>query len=327
MITARIHLIALAGQENAAPAWVELLPAGPEIQGRDGRAFKLNDPAALIEAFKRRAIDLPIDWEHASEHRAPQGLEAPAAGWIKALEVRAGALWGQVEWTARAAEQILTRAYRYLSPVFLYDKASQQIVELLSAGLTNQPNLHLTALNQAQNNEVNTMPAAILQALGLADTADEAAVLAAIQQLKAAVDTAMSAKAQAEQRAQQPPLDKFVPKADYEQMAQRAAQAEQKVREIEKAQLAAQVETAIQQALEAKKIAPTSVAYYKAQCVSGESLAAFQQFVAQTPAIVADSGLGDKKPPAADGKALDETAKTVCRALGLSEDEYRKAMA
>lgn len=29
------------------PEWVELLPAGPEVQGRDGRSWRLTDAAAV----------------------------------------------------------------------------------------------------------------------------------------------------------------------------------------------------------------------------------------------------------------------------------------
>lgn len=130
------------------PQWIQLLPAGPNIQGADGRAWTLKEPASLVAAFQQRLTPLVIDWEHASEHRAPQGLDAPAAGWIHQLDVRDGQIWGRAEWTARAASQIQGKEYRYLSPVFSYRKDSREIVALTSAGLTNQPNLPLTALNR-----------------------------------------------------------------------------------------------------------------------------------------------------------------------------------
>ncbi|NJO56570.1 MAG: hypothetical protein HC834_09820 [Rhodospirillales bacterium] len=66
-LTARAANIAL---EAAAPDWIELLPAGPVITGRDGRAWNLPDPQALIAAFAARNQPLVVDWEHASEHRA-----------------------------------------------------------------------------------------------------------------------------------------------------------------------------------------------------------------------------------------------------------------
>ena len=137
------------GPGSQAPEWVELLPAGPTITGRDRRAWR-NDPAAVLAAFQTEEKDLPIDWEHSSEIKAPQGEPAPAAGWITAMEERAGAVWGRVTWTERGAACVAAREYRYLSPVFTYDKKTDKIARLTSCGLTNQPNLYLAALNAEQ---------------------------------------------------------------------------------------------------------------------------------------------------------------------------------
>ncbi|MDS4031217.1 MAG: phage protease [Candidatus Contendobacter sp.] len=132
------------------------MPAGPDIVGRDGRAWRLSDPDRLIQAFQQRGMPLCVDWEHASEHRAPAGLESPAAGWVTALELRDGAVWGRAEWTERAAQQISAREYRFLSPVFRYEKQTGEIRELISAALVNSPNLELTALNREENNALRT---------------------------------------------------------------------------------------------------------------------------------------------------------------------------
>ena len=89
----------------AAPEWIELLPAGV-FYGRDGRGpFRLDDPAAVIASTTALQMNagLPIDYDHATDFGAPEGRPAPAAGWIRELEVRTGAVWGRVEWTARAA--------------------------------------------------------------------------------------------------------------------------------------------------------------------------------------------------------------------------------
>lgn len=133
---------------NAPPEWVELIPAGPAVIGQDGRRWLNDRPDAIVTDFRQRAFPLVVDWEHATEHRAPVGLDAPAAGWIDRLESRAGAIWGHVkEWTGRACAALANREYRFLSPVFAFEKSSGRIVRLLSVGLTNQPNLTMTALN------------------------------------------------------------------------------------------------------------------------------------------------------------------------------------
>ncbi|KAI3478157.1 hypothetical protein L1887_59948 [Cichorium endivia] len=91
------------------PEWVELIPAGPTVVGRDGRTWLFDDVAhQFVQTnFSSRAIDLPIDWEHATQRRAPLGQEAPAGAWIKQLEIRDGALWGLAEWTPRGELQLL----------------------------------------------------------------------------------------------------------------------------------------------------------------------------------------------------------------------------
>lgn len=142
-----------AGLVNGhAPEWVELIPAGPKVTGRDGRSWVFDQTSAQLvtNAFVARSIDLPIDWEHATQRRAPQGQDAPAAGWITVLQLRIGTLWGKVSWTPRGRSQVEAREYRYLSPVFDYETETGRIVALVSAGLANKPNLLLTALNNEQ---------------------------------------------------------------------------------------------------------------------------------------------------------------------------------
>lgn len=130
------------------PEWIELIPTGPEVKGIDGRQWVNDSPDRIVAHFNERARPLVVDWEHATEHRAPNGLEAPAAGWVDRLEVRAGAVWGHIrEWTQRARQQIADKAYRFISPVFQYEKKTGRIVALTSIALTNSPNLTLTALN------------------------------------------------------------------------------------------------------------------------------------------------------------------------------------
>src|SRR5690554_2848408 len=201
-------------QDGSVPEWIELIPAGPEITGVDGRAWQFG-PAELQAVLTHFALHLGeslIDWEHASELRAPNGEEAPAAGWIKEVEARDGALWGRVEWTERAANQIRAREYRYLSPVFDYTAQGRRVQRLSSAGLTNRPNFALKALNQALNQEppaaaggsdphqgdTPTMDKELLKRLGLPEDATAAQVLAAVDGLKGDLETARNQASQAQ---------------------------------------------------------------------------------------------------------------------------------
>jgi phage I-like protein len=146
-----VHGTALADAHLASvapPEWVMLIPAG-EFSGRDGRGpFLLTDPAAVITATSEleMAAGLPVDYDHATDFAAPRGQPAPAAGWIRELAARDGALWGRVDWTPHGAMAITSREYRYISPVFQY-APDGEVTQLLRAGLTNNPNLYLTAIS------------------------------------------------------------------------------------------------------------------------------------------------------------------------------------
>lgn len=286
MSTPTFAINAILPADGSVPDWIELLPSGPSISGRDGRSWTLSDPNAIVRAFRSHDGPIPIDWEHASEVRAPNGLDAPAAGWITEMEVRDGAVWGRAEWTAPAASQIGAKQYRFLSPVFTYSKADNQIMALLSAGLTNQPNIKMTALNREES--PMPLPKAVCTALSIPDDATEGDAICAISKLSTDLATATN-------RAESPPLEKFVPRADYDATLARAANAEAKIGEMEKAAQHAEIESLIDGALKARKIVPATADYYRAMCTK-VGTEEFKKFVEVAPDLLPDSGL--------DGKAL-----------------------
>lgn len=119
------------------PGWLRLLPLG-QVNLVDGRPPFEVDPESLakvVQAFSARGTDLVIDYEHQSL----KGGQAPAAGWIKDLEVREDGLWAKVEWTNQAEEYITQREYRYFSPVLRLDPESRRPRELMNVALTNTP--------------------------------------------------------------------------------------------------------------------------------------------------------------------------------------------
>ena len=300
---------------GGAPDWVELLPAGPAVNGRDGRSWRMEDAATVAAASLDGSKDLPIDWEHATEHKAPQGEPAPAAGWITRLEARNGALWGRVEWTERGSASVTSREYRYLSPVFQYEKESNRILRLLSAGLTNSPNLRITALNQQGEGEDMDIQK-ILKALGLGTDATEEQAVTAINTLQQERDTARN-------RAESPSLEKFVPRGDYDAAVERATNAEAKLAEQEKQTLDKEVEGEIAKALEAGKITPATADYHRAQCHAEGGLERFQQYVAAAPAIAANSGL-DKRKPGQETKTLTGDAAKIAAMFGHTAEDLKE---
>lgn len=303
------------------PAWIELLPAGPAIVGSDGRAWTLDDPSTLVAAFNQRGKPLVIDWEHASEHRAPQGLDAPAAGWIDALEVRDGAIWGRVDWTPRAAQQLQAREYRFLSPVFVYEKAGARIRALTSAALTNQPNLPLKALNREES--PMPLPVALLQALGLAESASESDAVTAATAIQTRLATVNAELATALNRAETPPLEKFIPRADYDAALARASNAEQQLATIEQTQRQGKIDALIQKALNAGQIVPATKDYYVAMCQTDHGVAAFEAFLAKAPAVIGGPSGLDGKPPAGSGLAMNAELQQVSALFGNSLEDLK----
>lgn len=206
--------IAVAG--GAVPDAIQLLPEG-SFRAEDGRpadapAWTLDAATAqkLIDQIAARSNPLPIDYEHQTVHSKANGQPAPAAGWFSALEWRPGSgLWATgVRWTERARQMIAAGEYRYISPVFVYDRKTGQITRLLHAALTNDPALDGMAAVAASSQlptdidpetsmDLKTLVAACALALG--DQALDADKLApAIAALKAEADKARADQATAE---------------------------------------------------------------------------------------------------------------------------------
>lgn len=296
--------IALNFQGAGAPDWVQLLPAGPDVTGRDGRAWRMPDAATIAARFD--AAKLPqIDVEHASQVAAPEGRPAPAVGWITQLEARNGQLWGRVDWTAEGAALVAGKGYRYLSPVFTYSASTNEIGRIVSAGLTNTPNLELAALNAAQPKEtIDMVDPTILEALGLTPTASAAEAVLAVNRLKEENRVALN-------RAQTPDPEKFVPKADLQLALNRISTFEAKDRERAEAEIVA----AVDEAVVAGKVAPASKEFHLAACRTEGGLARFRDFVKSAPVIAGGASLADKQPAQSAIYSAEQLA--VCRQLDM----------
>lgn len=312
---------ALNVEGAAAPEWIELIPAGAVVAGFDGRRWANPDPAAVVAATNRAGQPIPLDWEHATEVRAPKGEEAPAAGWVEALEVREGAVWGRVEWTPRAANQVGAKEYRFVSPVFLYGRtAPHPISRLTSVALTNSPNLQLTALNRREpdrafeeTRDVN-LTERLRAALGLPADANDDAIVAAASEAKAANSRSVD-------------LTKYAPRADLETATNRATTLQTELDAIKSTAQDAAIEAALNAAQSAGKITPASRPEYLAMCKREGGLESFTRLALTLPVLAGAARTGAEKKPdeaAAAGKLTDEE-KAVCRALGQSEADFLKS--
>ena len=293
---------------------LELLPGGSRVTGRDGRYWINDQPQAVVDYLAARKTDLVLDYNHATELKAPKGEDAPAAGWLSDVRVEPnGAITAAVEWTPRGREAVLNREYRYLSPVILHDK-ELRIRGLSSVALTNKPNLLTPALNQ-ERKDISMKN--LLKALGLPETATEQEALNAMGKLQGDLQAAINA-------ATTPSLDKFVPRADYDAALNRASNAEQKLAETQKAEFTKAVNAEVDAAVSAGKITPATADFYKATCADQTGLDRFREFVKAAPEIGGKSGL-EGKTPEGMGKALNAEEQAVCKNLGISPEEYSKA--
>jgi len=302
-----------------APTTIQLLPAG-KVEGRDGRYWEGSDAAAIVAAFEKHDGPIVIDYEHATEYNW-DNQPAPAAGWITALHNRDGEIWADVEWTEKAEAMIKAKEYRFISPVFYYSPQSLIILEVISAGLTNQPNLKLTALNRRGSKPVQTdeeplamdktQYVALCRSLGLKDDASIDSVMAAI---------AANSKAAA------PDLEAFVPRADFDAMKTRAENAENSIKDGEAKAVNSQIEALVDGEIKAGKIKPAQRDFYVASCKQDGGVERFKAFAGTLTAdpLAANSQLDDTKPAAAQGQ-LSDAEKAMCKATGLSHEDFIKA--
>lgn len=337
--------------QGSTPDWVQLLPAGPEIVGVDGRRWLLDRAAmgAVLAAFPRRGRPLVIDWEHATELRALKGEEAPAAAWMHELQERGGELWARVEWTPRAAEQVENREYRYLSPVFTYQKSTGRILEVVSAGLTNSPNLRLQALNHEANNHSNQeddMPLKpIAKALGLDEGATADQIITAANSLKAQAEKAPAVpvalcralglaedaspdgviQAVSTMKTQAYDLARFVPRADYDQAQNRAQDLEAKLKAQDAAKADAEITGLVDQAVKDGKVAPASKDFYVAACRQQGGVDEFKKFLTSAPVIA--TAREAQREVGADGAAkLTDQELAMCKALDIDPKDFAKTL-
>lgn len=150
--------VAIPGDDEP-PEWIEVIPAGT-FKATDGRGpFSNSEPDEIVRASiaKMPRAGMVLDYDHSTDLAAPEGRPSPAAGWIKELAVRGGAIFARIEWTRDAAEKVKEKLYRYISPVFEHSKDGT-VERILRAALTNNPALpQLPAIAHAQGKTIQIM--------------------------------------------------------------------------------------------------------------------------------------------------------------------------
>jgi len=319
--------VALNFEGGEPPDAIDLVPPGPALRGRDGRAWTLPDAARVAAASMRRLAKLPIDINHSTDLAAPAGRESPAAGWITGLRAEPnGAIRAEVRWNRRGRKAVRGREYGFISPV-LNVNGKGEVTEILRAALTNSPNLELPALNSegdifednADNDTEAGMKKELCAALGIPEAATDAEVVLAAR-------TAALNAAQAATDGTKPDLAACAPRAELNAMEARALAAERQIAELNAARLKADAEAAVDGAIRERKIAPAQREGYIALCADEAGLAQVKGILAGSPALdLAGAQAPEGAPPSTAALNAEESA--FAAAAGYTEDEWREIKA
>ncbi len=343
-------LIACAGQGielSGVPTEIKILPLG-RVHSQKGDFNVDEESFELIrKQFKDRKLDLVIDYEH----QTLSDVQAPAGGWIKELYKGEDAIIAKVEWTAKAAEYLKNKEYRYLSPVVLVRKRDQKATAIHSVALTNTPAIDgmFALVNSLDIEDIskggNIMDLKELaKALGLPETATE-------EEIKKAVEDAAKAAEKLKEMEEKKPEDKpgegGKPQEVTEVVAnstilsmlglKEGAKTEDVAASImalktgtpdTQAELLAlkqrmqerDADEEVQKALKAGKITAAQTGWAKSYAL--KDMDGFKGFVEKAPVVVPPGKLELKDAPAAQGS--DEVDVAILKNMGVSMEDVKK---
>lgn len=144
--------------------WVMIAPIG-EYDGTTTTGevvkeiFNVEDYEAIVFKFHEDGQELPLDRDHASM-KQPLERDTQAYGWIYDLRLMSGGaddyngLYAKFRWTDEGRNLVLSRAYRFLSPVFTLSEDGHP-TSLVNVALTNRPNFDLPPIFNTEATKEN----------------------------------------------------------------------------------------------------------------------------------------------------------------------------
>ena len=343
-------LIACAGEGielSGVPTEIKILPLG-RVHSQKGDFNVDEESFELIrKQFKDRKLDLVIDYEH----QTLSDVQAPAGGWIKELYKGEDAIIAKVEWTAKAAEYLKNKEYRYLSPVVLVRKRDQKATAIHSVALTNTPAIDgmFALVNSLDIEDIseggNIMDLKELaKALGLPETATE-------EEIKKAVEDAAKAAEKLKEMEEKKPEDKTGEGGKPQEVAEVVANSTilsmlglkegAKTEDVAASIMALKTGTPdtqaellalkqsmqerdadeeVQKALKAGKITAAQTGWAKSYAL--KDMEGFKGFVEKAPVVVPPGKLELKDAPAAPGS--DEVDVAILKNMGVSMEDVKK---
>jgi phage I-like protein len=328
--------VELTAGGKTPPADFRLLPYG-RFKAADGSGRPVEVPAGWLldkasalgvaAAFNARADARVIDYEHQTLHAERNGQPAPAAAWMGRLEARDDGLYAAAtEWTESAAAMIAARQYRYISPVFSYDKRTGQVLAVMHAALTNYAGLDgltdLAALaakyfTPFSTPEEETPMKELLKALGLAESATEAEAIAALNALRASHTAALTATGQAV-----PDPAKYVGVATLSAVQGELSAARTELAVLKAEKHAVSVDQVVAEAQAAGKLTPAMVGW--AKDLGAKDLAALTAYCDAAPVVTkpGETQTGGAAPAGAGKPQSSDVDRAVMKALGLTPEQF-----
>lgn len=344
------RLIACAGQGielAGVPAEVKILPLG-QVHSQKGDFYVDDESFQLIRReYKGRKLDIVIDYEH----QTLKDVQAPAGGWIKELYKGADAIIARVEWTAKAAEYLKNKEYRYLSPVVMVRKKDQKAVSLHSVALTNTPaidgmfplvnSLDIDIDDDSLERRTIMDLKELAKILGLPETATE-------EEIRKVLGEAARAAEPGKKEQDKKPDEGDAPGAGSEMVANSTIlsmlglKADAKTEDVAASIMALkaggdgvqaellllkqrmeerEAEEAVQAALKAGKITAAQTDWAKAYAL--KDLKGFGSFVEKAPTVVPQGQLILKDAPAASD-SCDEMDAVILKNMGISMEDVKK---
>ena len=346
-----MEIITLKGGEvevQGAPEIIRILPLG-HVTSQKGE-FEVDEESLQLmrEGIAQHGVDVVIDYEH----QTLDGVQAPAAGWVKGLSIQDGHIVAKVEWTARAAEYLKNREYRYLSPVITVRKSDNKATGLHSLALTNTPAIAgmtpivNSSTFQGGETNMNELIKKIAAALGLGEDADEEQILTAlsacVEENKALKEAAEGGKAPGKKPGEDgKPEDQddgiVANKSVCELLGLKAGAStadvaasimalkggvDGRVKALEEKLADRDAEEAVELALKSGKITPAQRGWAKGYALKSPD--GFKEFLEKAPQAVPMSEIAGGDALALKGDKPDEATMLVCKQLGVSAEDVQK---
>jgi phage I-like protein len=106
-------------------------------KGKQHYTVTADDLAAIVRNFRKKTVDVPVDYEHSTLYAA--GEPVPTAAWLREIDDQPdanGVLWGWCDYTKSGAASVAARDYKYVSPVIEWTKRDKKTGELQGATVT-----------------------------------------------------------------------------------------------------------------------------------------------------------------------------------------------